>query len=83
MNPEILLLDEPTSHMDFVSEERIKRQLEQVIPGHTVLLITHRTALLEFVDRLIVLDNGKLIADGPKAEVMKALQEGRIKGATS
>lgn len=83
MTPPILLLDEPTSHMDFVSEERIKRQLEQVIPGHTVILITHRTALLEFVDRLIVLDNGKLIADGPKAEVMKALQEGRIKGATS
>ncbi|QGX39601.1 type I secretion system permease/ATPase [Permianibacter aggregans] len=81
-NPPILLLDEPTSHMDFISEDRLKKQLTQVLPGHTVLLVTHRTTLLDFVDRIIVLDNGKLIADGPKAEVLKALQEGRIKGAT-
>ncbi|NQD38891.1 type I secretion system permease/ATPase [Permianibacter sp. IMCC34836] len=83
LTPPLLLLDEPTSHMDFISEERLKRQLEPVISGHTVLVITHRTALLDFVDRLLVLDNGKLIADGKKDEVLQALKEGRIKGATS
>ena len=83
LTPPILLLDEPTSHMDFISEERLKRQLEPVVAGHTVILITHRTALLDFVDRLLVLDNGKLIADGKKDEVLKALREGRIKGAVA
>ncbi len=82
LSPPILLLDEPTSHMDFISEERLKRQLEPLLPGHTLVLITHRTTLLDFVDRLLVLDNGKLIADGSKDEVLRALKEGRIKGAT-
>lgn len=81
LTPPILLFDEPTSHMDFISEERLKRQLEPVIEGHTVLLVTHRTALLDFVDRLLVLDNGRLIADGKKDDVLKALREGRVKGA--
>ena len=43
-----------------------------------MIVITHRTSLLDLVDRLIVLDQGKIVADGPKAQVVEALQQGRI-----
>jgi ATP-binding cassette subfamily C protein LapB len=43
-----------------------------------MVLVTHRTSLLELVDRLIVIDSGKIVADGPKAQVVEALQSGRI-----
>ncbi len=82
VKPPILLLDEPTSAMDFVSEDRLKARLKPVLENRTVILITHRTALLDYVDRLLVLDNGKLVADGPRDQVMSALREGKIRGAT-
>ncbi len=80
--PPILLLDEPTSAMDFVSEERLKTRLKPVLENRTVILITHRTALLDYVDRLLVLDNGKLVADGPREHVMAALRDGKIRGSS-
>ncbi|MEZ5932311.1 MAG: type I secretion system permease/ATPase [Alphaproteobacteria bacterium] len=80
-DPPILLLDEPTSAMDNSSENRLKRQLEAILPGKTLLLVTHRTSLLSLVDRLIVLDGGKVVADGPKDEVLRALAAGQIRGA--
>ena len=46
--------------------------------AETVLLVTHRNSLLDLVDRLIVMDNGQIMADGPKAQVVEALQSGRI-----
>jgi len=77
-DPPVLLLDEPTSAMDHQSEERLKSRLRDYIPGKTLILVTHRTSLLELVDRLIVLDQGRIVADGPKAQVVEALQQGRI-----
>lgn len=77
-NPSILLLDEPSSNMDNQSEIQLRRQLKPLCEGRTVLLITHRMALLDLVDRLIVVDNGKIMADGPKEQVITALREGRI-----
>lgn len=77
-DPPVLLLDEPTSAMDHQSEERLKARLRDYIPGKTLILVTHRTSLLELVDRLIVLDQGRIVADGPKAQVVEALQQGRI-----
>jgi ATP-binding cassette subfamily C protein LapB len=74
----ILLLDEPSSAMDHQSEDLLKARLLRFTTGKTVILVTHRTALLDLVDRLIVLDNGKIMADGPKAQVVEALQGGRI-----
>ncbi len=74
----ILLLDEPTSSMDFQSEDSFKDKLRRFAAGKTVVLVTHRTSLLELVDRLIVIDNGQIMADGPKAQVVDALQNGRI-----
>lgn len=78
LNPQILLLDEPTSAMDNTGEERLKQRLQAVIEGKTVLLVTHRASLLSLVDRLIVIDRGQVVADGPKAAVMEALKKGQI-----
>lgn len=77
-DPPILLLDEPTSSMDHQSEEQLKQRLRSFAAHKTVILVTHRTALLELVDRLIVIDGGTIVADGPKAQVVEALQHGRI-----
>lgn len=74
----ILLLDEPSSAMDFQSEDVLKARLRKFTAGKTVVLVTHRTSLLELVDRLIVIDNGQIMADGPKAQVIEALQSGRV-----
>ncbi|PLK47645.1 type I secretion system permease/ATPase [Uliginosibacterium sp. TH139] len=77
-DPPMLLLDEPTSSMDHQSEEQLKQRLRGYAAGKTVILVTHRTSLLDLVDRLIVIDSGTIVADGPKAQVVEALQHGRI-----
>jgi len=81
-NPPILLMDEPTGSMDHTSEEAIKKNLRAYAAGKTMVLITHRTALLDLVDRLIVIDNGRVVADGPKERVVEALRQGRIEKAS-
>lgn len=76
--PPILLFDEPTSAMDHQSEESFKQRLRDFLPGRTLLLVTHRASLLDLVDRLLVIDGGRIVADGPKSEVLEALQQGRV-----
>lgn len=78
LDPPILLMDEPTSSMDNTSEDLIKKALTPMVSNKTLLLVTHRASLLSLVDRLIILDNGKIIADGPKESVMTALKKGQI-----
>ena len=78
LNPPILLLDEPTSAMDNTGEERLKQRLQAVVENKTVVLVTHRASLLSLVDRLLVIDRGQILADGPKAVVMEALKKGQI-----
>ncbi|WP_052284518.1 type I secretion system permease/ATPase [Kluyvera genomosp. 1] len=65
-NPQIVLLDEPTASMDEQLEEWVIRQLQQWLTGRTLVLVTHRPALLKLVDRIVVLENGKVVADGPR-----------------
>ena len=77
-NPPVLLLDEPSSNMDNESESGLKRRLKAIASDKTLVLITHRTSLLDLVDRLIVVDNGRIVADGPKDQVVEALRHGRI-----
>jgi ATP-binding cassette subfamily C protein LapB len=77
-DPSILLLDEPTASMDHSSEEDIKKRLRDFMPGKTVILVSHRTSLLDLVDRIIVMDAGRIVADGPKDQVIQALRQGRI-----
>lgn len=67
----IMVLDEPTSAMDSQLERRIVQRLRTVLDGATVLIATHRMPLLELVDRVVWLEGGRVIADGPKAEVLQ------------
>lgn len=81
-NPPILLLDEPTGAMDNSSEEQVKRQLREFAARKTLILVTHRTSLLDLVDRLIVIDGGRVVADGAKDKVVAALRQGQVGRAT-
>lgn len=80
-DPPILVLDEPTGSLDHTSEETIKQNLIQFTKGKTLLVVTHRSSLLALADRIIVVDGGKIVADGPKVEVMEALKQGRVGSA--
>jgi ATP-binding cassette subfamily C protein LapB len=77
-NAPILLLDEPTSAMDFSTESQVTQRLNAFTQHKTVVLVTHRTSLLALVDRVIVIDGGRVVADGPRDRIMEALQSGRI-----
>lgn len=83
LDPPILLLDEPTSSMDNTSEEQLRARLQSCTQDKTLLLITHRASMLALVDRLLVLDNGRLVADGPKEAVIEALRKGHIRPVAS
>ena len=72
-NPNIMILDEPTNSMDGQTEELFKRRIKDIVRDKTLILVTHRPSVLSLVDRLIVMDDGKIIADGPKEEVLKSL----------
>ena len=77
-SPGILLFDEPTGSMDNTTEAMIKKELTDYLPGRTLLLVTHRNSLLELVDRVIVVDGGRIVADGAKDAVLAALKDGKI-----
>lgn len=66
-NRSIFVMDEPTSMMDMGSETKFVERLSKVIDGKTLIVITHRSAMLKLVDRVIVFDKGRIVADGPKS----------------
>ena len=73
--PKIVFLDEPSGAMDLATERNLIARLSKAISRDTTLLIaTHRYSMLELVDRLIVIDKGRIIADGPKNAVIEAMQ---------
>src|SRR5574343_155756 len=78
LDPPILLLDEPTSAMDFSSEQQFKQRLQEMAAGKTMIIVTHRNSLLDLATRVIVIDDGRVVADGPRDQVIQALQGGRI-----
>ncbi|ORM57948.1 hypothetical protein HA40_12650 [Mixta calida] len=80
--PDVLLLDEPTSGMDMGSERMVLQALVPAMEGRTVVIVTHRPAVLKYVDRIIVMDEGMKVADGPKEEIVKLLNEGKIPAAS-
>lgn len=80
-DPQILLLDEPTGSMDHSTEETVRKRLAEYMKGKTVIIVTHRNSLLDLVDRLIVIDAGRIVADGPKDRVVAALRSGQIEKA--
>jgi ATP-binding cassette subfamily C protein LapB len=80
-DPEILILDEPSSNMDNSAEFQFKRRLATIIKDKTLVLITHRMSMIDLVDRLVVMDSGRIIADGPKAAVLNALKNEQLRTA--
>mgnify|MGYP000497870569 FL=1 len=80
--PPVLLMDEPTSAMDNRSEMHIKHQLGQMKKSETLILITHKTSMLDIVDRVIVMEKGSIIADGPKQQVLSDLKQGKVRAVS-
>lgn len=77
-DPPILILDEPSSSMDNRTETRLKTNLKNLLAGKTLVLITHRGSLLDLVERIIIIDNGTVVADGPRDQVLSAMKSGQI-----
>lgn len=71
--PKLLLLDEPTSAMDTQTEALFLEHLKRATEGQALVVVTHRPSLLALVDRIVVVDDGKIVADGPKAEILAKL----------
>ncbi|MGL5949001.1 MAG: type I secretion system permease/ATPase [Aeromonas sp.] len=78
-DPPILLLDEPTSNMDNQSELKVKQELAALPASTTLVLITHKTAMLEVASRIIVLERGAVVADGPREQVLQQLKSGHMR----
>ena len=72
--PHYLLFDEPTANMDTGTEQQVLMGLKKYLSDETVLIVTHRMAPLSLVDRIIVLDSGRVAVDGPKDLVIQKLQ---------
>ena len=72
--PHYLLFDEPTANMDTGTEQQVLAGLKKYLSDETVLIVTHRMAPLSLVDRIIVLDSGRVAVDGPKDLVIQKLQ---------
>jgi len=78
--PKILFLDEPTAHFDVRSEAEFLERLKTLAARDmTIIVSTHRLSLLSLVDRILVFDGGKLIADGPRDRVLEQLRGGGVK----
>ena len=74
--PDVFLLDEPTASMDNRQEQRCLQVLRQELSeGQTFIVSTHKTALLDLVDRIIIMDNQRIIIDGPKQAVLDELRK--------
>ncbi len=72
----ILILDEPTNSFDNTTESIVKNRLYEYSRDKTLILVTHKAPMLDLVERIIVVDDGRIIMDGPKQDVLKALKGG-------
>lgn len=79
LSPPIFIMDEPSNSMDNSTEETFKQRFSKELKSQTLILVTHRASLLTLVDRLIILDGSKIVADGEKDFVLEALKRGQIK----
>lgn len=77
-SPRVLVCDEPTNAMDSQAEDLFVRHIAEQAKDRTLILITHRQHLLKLVDRLILIDQGRIVADGPRDKVVEALAAGSI-----
>ena len=79
-DPPVLLMDEPTASLDARAEKQFMRSMHNVSRDRTLIIITHKMHLLNLVDRIIVMDKGHIIADGPKNQVLEKLNQGLMAG---
>jgi ATP-binding cassette subfamily C protein LapB len=82
-DPQMLLLDEPTASLDARAEKLFIESMKNTAEQRTLLLITHKMHLLQLVDRIIVLDNGHLVADGEKTIILEQLKKGLLTTAST
>jgi ATP-binding cassette subfamily C protein LapB len=71
-SPNIMILDEPTNSMDRQTEQAFIKKMKTLIYDQTLILITHKMSVLSLVDRVIVVEDGKIVADGPKEKVLQS-----------
>ncbi|MDF1879423.1 type I secretion system permease/ATPase [Sulfurimonas sp. SAG-AH-194-C20] len=76
-NPKILILDEPTTGLDIGLENSVIEKLSPIVEDKTLILITHRFSALKLVDRVLVVNDGKVVADGPTNVILAKLQGGK------
>jgi len=80
LKPSVLFLDEPTASMDAQTEMMVMRHLFKEMPrSSTLVIVTHKIAILPHVDRVIVMDKGRIILDGPRDKIMTMLKQGESK----
>jgi len=82
-DPPIMILDEPTASMDPASENRLLRRLHVLTQNRTVILITHKGSMLSLVDKLILMDRGRILAFGKKEDVIERLRRGEFGGGSA
>lgn len=87
-SPKVLILDEPTAALDALAEDEVTEELERLTRGKTTIIIAHRLSTLRFVDRVVVMDGGRIVEEGPHEELLergclyKKLWEAQLKGLT-
>ena len=74
-DPLLLLMDEPTSSMDSSQEKKLLKRVRETMADRTLLIVTHRPHMLQAVERIIVIDQGRLVADGPREEILGKLAQ--------
>ena len=70
-NARLIVLDEPTASIDAVTEEKIFNSLEKNMEGKTVILITHRFSTVKNADKILMLEHGQIIEQGPHKDLMQ------------
>lgn len=80
-DPKLYVMDEPTSAMDAQTESALIKRLNAATQGRTLVLVTHRPAMLRLAERVIVLERGKIVADGPRDAVLARAQRPRAAAA--
>ena len=81
-NPNIVLLDEPTASIDDVSEKILIQHLKEWLGHRTLVVATHRPAVLQLVDRIIVIHDGKIVKDGPRDAILNPGQQPSVGGVS-
>jgi ABC-type multidrug transport system fused ATPase/permease subunit len=68
-DPRVLILDEATSSLDLPSERLVQRALRTLLRGRTAVIIAHRLSTVEIADRVVVVDGGRIVEDGPPEQL--------------